>query len=137
MSIIAKLLDRLHYYRCKALELTGKIEAYAPDELVSERNATVLECEGLETLIKDKARHIARPHTLIGKFLQLVWTRPRPRLNQARVGLLVDRYNELLRTVRQHSEPWALEAGNSFRLTSREELEECTTGYWSIRARGK
>jgi len=138
MSVITVLLDTLADRRVALARVDADIEAKVPD-LVAARSKLQAEAEVLEKDIKHRAKFVpeTQAHTLLGHLLQLVWSKPKPKWNEAKIEGLVTSYNALLLCVRQHQEDWAVEAGNAFRLLSVEDLKDQPDGYWSIRDRGK
>lgn len=72
MNAIAKELDCLFELQQKIAEVNAKI-AEQSAELVALRTKLEAEAKCKENLIKSKAKHVADPHTLTGKHLQLVW----------------------------------------------------------------
>lgn len=74
MSVIVDLLDRAASKRAAAAEVAADIRRVAGD-LLSQQEALEGEAAALVKEAKEKARFIppTQAHTLVGRFLQLVW----------------------------------------------------------------
>jgi len=125
MSVITTALDKLAERRRQVEEVTVEIERREP-ELVALRTLYELQVETIEHEIKAKAVYIpeSKAHTLIGRLLQLVWCKPKPKLSDAKVIDLLDAYNNL--ACPQGYDPVKLE-----------DLQERVDGYWRISKVGK
>ena len=135
---ITALLDNLYELRQAAKAVQAKIEAAAP-ELVAERSRLETEVKQAEKAIDEKSKYISKSqaHTMIGQWLQLVWSQPKPKLDDSKVEHLVARYNAVLASVRQVNPELAAELQAEFGCASLDSVKTEPDGYWSKRERGK